>query len=147
MTPPLSATAMSRPSSARYASRRGLTLLEVVAATALTATLLSAMLVAVGRHTLQVRRAQDRIAALEFADDFLRDWLVDGVALDASEGFVAGKEGWRWRLSGRPELELEPIGAHLGRVEVIDATDRVLAQLEFVSTSPLTASRLAGDAL
>lgn len=142
-----SATAISKPSSAHSVRRRGLTLLEVVAATALAAALLSATLVAVGKNTLQVRRAQDRIAALEFADDFLRDWLVNGVAVATSEGPIAGKEGWQWRLSGRVEPGLEPFGAHIGCIEIIDANGLVLSKLEFVSTSPLTASRLAGVAL
>lgn len=116
-------------------------------ATALVGALLSATLVAIGRHTHQVRLAQDRIAALEIADGLLRLWLVDGVEPEGDEGVVpggaaSGSNTWRWRLRGERAEGLEAMGAHLGRVEIInpEKNDLVLAALEFVSTSPITAA-------
>lgn len=114
----------------------------MVAATALVGALLSATLVAIGRHTQQVRLAQDRIAALEIADGLLRLWLVEGVEPEADEGLVPGNDAWRWRLRGERAEGLETMGAHLGRVEIVnpEKNDLVLASLEFVSTSPITAA-------
>lgn len=112
-----------------------------MAATALVGALLSATLVAIGRHTHQVRRAQDRIAALEAADGLLRLWLVEGVEPEASEGGVPGHETWRWRLLGERAEGLEALGAHLGRVVIVGRNQEDLAGLDFVSTWSITAAQ------
>lgn len=130
--------------------RTGLTLIEVLAATVLLGVLLAGVVVASARHTRQTRLAQDRLAALEVADRLLTDWvLVRGGAIDEAEGLVEGRPGWRWRVSGRFEPSLAPLGAHVGRLEIVDTAatsvegDRrravVLASLEFVSNAAATA--------
>ena len=124
--------------------KNGLTLIEVIAAIALLGALLSATLVAVGRHTRQVRQAQDRIEALEAADRLLSGWfLQQGGELDALEGVVPGHADWRWSVSGaQPEEQSSPAGAHVARLAIYDHLAQrgsaPLASLEFVSVSTLT---------
>ena len=138
-----------RRSHAREGSgKKGLSLIEVLASIALLGVLLSATLVAIGRHTRQVRLAQDRLIALEVADGLLHQWLVqDGGRLEAEEGSVPDHPAWRWQVTGRIEPGIEHLGAHIGRVEIVkqrsaQEEEAVLASLEFVSTSPVTAGQL-----
>ncbi|MEO0529373.1 MAG: hypothetical protein AAF266_02225 [Planctomycetota bacterium] len=73
----------------------------------------------------------------------LKSWLIDGLEPEADEGVVVGHEAWRWRLRGEPSPGLSSVGAHVGRIEIIKQSvdhEVALAQLEFVSTSPLTAA-------
>lgn len=123
--------------------RNGLTLIEVLAASVLLGTLLATAVVSASRHTQQVRRAQDRLEALEIADGLLRTWLVERQGtIEAREGLIDGHDGWRWEVTGRIEPELQPLGFHVGILTIVDRSsvesDRVLAQIEFVSSSVTT---------
>ena len=125
--------------------RTALTLIEVLAAMALLGGTLAAVVVAAGRHTQQVRSAQDRIEATDAADRLLSSWLVDaGGQIPAPAGPVPGRAGWRWRVSGRIEPDLLPLGCHVGRLEIHGEGDGPpLAAVEFVSNSVHSAG--AGD--
>lgn len=132
--------------------RAGLTLIEVLAASVLLGSLLATAVVSASRHTQQVRGAQDRLNALEVADELLHSWLVDGQGnIESNEGPVPDHDGWTWRVYGRTEPELEPLGFHVGVLQIIDQTRqqrmsgdsaaRILAEVEFVSSSAVTAPR------
>ena len=116
----------------------------MLAAIALLGLLLSATLVAIGRHTRQARRAQDRVAAIDLADGLLHQWLVEqNGQIDSNAGTIASRPGWRWRLKGRRDTDLERFGAHIGKLSIYRASESPptdpLATLEFVSTSSVTA--------
>ena len=78
--------------------RRGTTLVEAVAGTALLGCLLVAILVAHGRMTVQASRASLRVEACRIADRLLADWWLDTDQLPRDgSGAVAGHPGWTWR--------------------------------------------------
>lgn len=129
--------------------RAGLTLIEVLAASVILGSLLATAVVSASRHTQQVRGAQDRLAALTVADELLHSWLVDGQGvIEKAEGVVDGHPHWRWRITSRPEAELDPLGCHVAVLQIVDQFPRtgfsdeeskVLAEVEFLCTSATTA--------
>lgn len=137
--------------SSEHYVKNGFTLIEVLASIALLGVLLSTTLVAIGRHTKQARAAQNRIEALGVADNMLRVWLVENEGqIEAKEGTVAGHADWYWQVVGQQAPGLEPLGAHIGRLEILSHSpgqdEKLLASLEFVSTSPITAGSLVKGA-
>ncbi len=125
---------------------RAFTLIEVLASVALLGALLSMMLISVARHTEQARMAQDRLEAFQIADSLLTDWLVqNGGVIPSEQGSIQGHPDWEWQIEGKVSHGLANLGAHTAVLMIVDRIakekkERTLAEIEFVSTSPLTAA-------
>ncbi|MEZ6192078.1 MAG: type II secretion system protein [Phycisphaerales bacterium] len=122
-------------------SRRGLTLIEVVAGLALMGTLLAAMLSAKGRFTRQQHHAQRVLVAVAALDDLLMEsWHVLGTIEDTEYGEIEGQQGMTWRASVIEERAAEDWHCRIIRVEIIDATDNTdaepLARVELLAPDP-----------
>src|SRR3954469_13058968 len=84
----------------KRASRRGLTLVEVVAGLALLATLLVAVLGTKARVTRQWAHANRRLEAIAAADKLLAAWWATPATFPRkSSGNVAGDAGLSWRTT------------------------------------------------
>ncbi len=104
-------------------SRLGLTLIEVVVALALAASLLTGLMVSYDRIGKQNVRAAKRIAAIEAVDLLLASWSDDsGVSVPDSAGQLEGIPGCRWEVDLELRRELEPVGCVLARLQVFDET-------------------------
>ena len=103
-----------------WARRRGLTLVEVLAGTALLGTLLVSILLADGRCRRQSKAAEDRVAACRIADELLESWWAESDhPWKAGSGKVDGHDGWRWRTR-QVERELpEALDCEVLAVDVI----------------------------
>jgi prepilin-type N-terminal cleavage/methylation domain-containing protein len=79
--------------------RQGLTLIEVVAGLALLGGLLSGILMAYGRHVVQVRHAELRLQATAAADRLLALWFggFERGLRRHGDGRVPGDKRLRWR--------------------------------------------------
>ncbi len=119
-------------------SRRGFTLLEVVIALVLLATVLVTSLLALGKQRQTLRLANDRQQAISLADALLTNWQQSpsGIPLATGGPFVE-RNGWWWQTDiianrivfGRPH----PIV----RLQIVDRTsatrgDRVLVAIEML---------------
>ena len=117
----------------------GLTLLEVIAGLALLATLLTMILVAFGSNLRQVRRSQQRLAAIHQADLLLGEWLLQGqpdsIPRDGS-GDIPDDDQMIWRTHEIPEPQATDLGVCVVRLEILDrknsATNKPLASVDFV---------------
>jgi len=99
--------------------RRGVTLVEVLAATALMGTVLVSILLAGARMRAQASRADCRIEACKVADDLLAGWGLQGEALPRyGSGDVRGPGGWRWRTRVVENEAAAAIGAEVVALEV-----------------------------
>ncbi len=78
----------------------GLTLVEVIAATALLSSTLVGVLAAFSNINRQNKQAVLRMEAMEFADQLLFEWMshAHGIPTEGSGPIVANK-GWRWQTS------------------------------------------------
>lgn len=79
-------------------SRRGITLVEAIAGSAILGSLLVAILLGAARLQAQAARAQRRIDACRVADRILEGWWAKRDEFPRrAEGSVAGRPGWTWR--------------------------------------------------
>lgn len=83
--------------------RRGLTLVEVIAALALLATVISAVLAAQVRSMNQVHRADQQRHAAELAEALLTQWRLDGQRVDEPGQGTWAEPGWSWLREVRRE--------------------------------------------
>ncbi len=77
--------------------RPALTLIEVVAALALLATVVASVLVAQTRSMQQIRQADQRRKAAELAESLLTQWRLNQTALDSPAQGTFSEEGWSWK--------------------------------------------------
>ena len=105
-------------------SRRGVTLIEVVAGVLLLSTLLVSIILTHSRHALQVRKAQRRLAAIEATDNLLVRWFDSphGVPLER-EGTFHRRLGLAWRTTIIDRQQGQIFGADVARLEVFDLKD------------------------
>ena len=98
---------------------RGMTLVEVVAGSALLGTLLVAILLAQARIVKQAGLAARRVEACGIADGMLELWWSDPeeFRVDGS-GDVQGREGWSWRTSVIENEDAERLGADVVALEI-----------------------------
>lgn len=149
-----------------HTGKRGLTLLEVVVALGLVATLLVTMLVAHGRLTRQQRRAERQTEAIAAADQLLASWMATSpMVIPARRGIIEEPSERRVtsQIVGQPlarpplEWQIQPVametatipGTQVLRLEVFERetaasvmAPRLLAQVEFLSTAPLPAEAI-----
>ena len=112
--------------------RRGLTLIEVVAGIAILATLLVSILVAHKIHAEQLRKAQQRLAAIEELDRLLAEWSATGTWQPV--GTEGELEELQWRVVASDARVPDELGAEIVRVEVF-RQNQVLASAELLSES------------
>lgn len=76
-----------------------MTLVEVVAGMTLLASLATGMLLAYGAHQKQLRRAEQRIDAVDVADRLLGQWYASDVVIPRNRHgrIIANQEPWIWR--------------------------------------------------
>jgi len=98
---------------------RGMTLVEVVAGSALLGTLLVTILLAQARIVKQAGLAGRRIEACGIADGLLELWWSDPeeFRVDGS-GDVQGREGWSWRTNVVENQDVARLGAHVVALEI-----------------------------
>ncbi len=79
---------------------RGVTLVEAVVGAALMGTLLTAVVLANARFTVQARSAEVRLEACRIADELLGNWFADeNVFPKNTGGEIAAHPGWRWQTA------------------------------------------------
>jgi type II secretory pathway pseudopilin PulG len=115
--------------------REAFTLVEVIASLLLLSTLLVATLVAHGRHARQIRAAKEQLAAVAAAEELLSEWNSSGqTGAPAREGKISGplQLGWRWEVIETPELR--PMGAAIGRLQIVSAAGKSLTTIDVVTS-------------
>ena len=125
----------------RYAAswklpRRGLTLVEAIAGTAILGTLLVSVLLAGSRLTVQGHRAEKRVEACRIADELLSTWWPRINSIDHdSGGQVPGHEGWLWRTQTVENENASKLSARIVALEVFapgEAEDAPAARVEIL---------------
>ncbi len=80
--------------------RRGLTLIEVVAAIVILGSSVTAMLMARANNLGQLSDARRQMTARAIAQELIAEWRLAKVDLTApASGSVEGEPGWSWRRS------------------------------------------------
>jgi hypothetical protein len=98
-------------------------LIEVIASSLLLSTLLAAIVVAHGRHVEQIKKAQQRLAAIRAVDALLVDWFdsPDGVPRNGSGMLLrTGTTVWEWRTRTASRQGGEPFDVQVVQLEVVD---------------------------
>lgn len=101
--------------------RPGLTLLEVVAAILLLATLLAGILTGLARQSRQLRRADVRMQAVAAADALLTDWQAAGAEIPESASGGAG-QSFAWRTTPVPDATAASLYSRVVRLEVFSSS-------------------------
>ena len=121
-----------------------MTLIEVVAALALLATLLVAVLAASDRFGRQNRRAQKRLLAIEAADMLLSEWTAtDLIAIDKADGETEDPAHFYWSVDSRSESSLEELGIQVAKLRIYENRP-IGAEVPLVVVEFLTASAING---
>jgi hypothetical protein len=114
---------------------RGATLVEVVAGLALLASLLTALLLARARYSQQWVLANQRLAAVQLADELLAEWWTEPQELPrADQGVLDEQRGWKWRTQVIQNHAADSIGVEVIRLEILQEDPEAipLATLEIV---------------
>ncbi len=107
-----------------HSKQKGLTLVEVLAATALLGSLLVATLITSGRAKIQTATAQRRIEAVEILDDLLENWWKQPDRIQpTADGAVPGRPGWQWRTSVVASESAAAIEGQFVRVEIFRSAE------------------------
>jgi hypothetical protein len=129
-----------------------MTLVEVVGALGLLATLLVALLLARARYTHQAALAQRRLQAVAGADALLAAWHQDPRSLPrAGSGMLAGEWQFSWRTQRVASAAVNDMGAAVVRLEILDdraeaAANPVITSVEFVVDQETAAGAAAAEA-
>jgi len=118
--------------------KHGLTLLEVLAATALLGTLLVVLLAAHGRYAVTIERSAERLKIQRESEKLLASWFLTlgMVPVDARGELLVGENTYRWKTTPK-EHSIDP-EFMLGTVffEVWDMEEReTYLQLELIVPS------------
>jgi hypothetical protein len=99
-----------------------MTLIEVLASLVMLATLLAGLLTAYGAHQRQLRRAEQRLAAIQAADELLAGWYGprERVPRNAN-GLLPGTPPWRWRTRAVQRSFVEVLPVEVVRLELFPA--------------------------
>lgn len=100
-------------------SRRGMTLVEAVAGTAILGSLLVSILIGASRFQVQAGRAERRLEACGVADGLLEAWWANiGGFPRTGRGSVAGRDGWSWRTTLVENAGARALGGEVVALEV-----------------------------
>ncbi|MEL6498006.1 MAG: prepilin-type N-terminal cleavage/methylation domain-containing protein [Planctomycetota bacterium] len=115
-------------------TRKGGTLIEVVAAIALLGSVLAAAVRGAGSQLRSMAESRERLAAVEAADRLLSDWSASGGYPDATEGEIVGTP-LRYRLE-ESEWTSDDEHALSGRIVTLrvdrDGSDNVLVEVDLL---------------
>ena len=143
--------------------RRGMTLVEVVAALMLSATALVGVLIAYGRAVRQQHVASLRLEAVQVADELLAEWFAQSGSLPTPElnrtsvtGVIKGDDRWIWRFSKlestaeNPPYASRRFNVSTYQLEIIakasgQVPQRTLVTMELVGSIEPIASVLPGS--
>jgi hypothetical protein len=129
-----------------------MTLVEVVGALGLLATLLVALLLARVRYTHQAALAERRLQAVAAAEALLATWHQDPRSLPrAGGGAVAGERQFLWRTQSALNGAVNELGAAVVRLEILDdrpeaPANPVITSVEFVVDQEMAAGAAAAAA-
>jgi hypothetical protein len=129
-----------------------MTLVEVVGALGLLATLLVALLLARVRYTHQAALAERRLQAVAAAEALLATWHQDPRSLPrAGGGAVAGERQFLWRTQSALNGPVNELGAAVVRLEILDDRPEapatpVITSVEFIVDQEMTAGAAAAAA-
>jgi prepilin-type N-terminal cleavage/methylation domain-containing protein len=100
-------------------ARRGLTLLEVVAALAILGGVLVGIVLARAKLARQTAMARQLSQAVRLSDDLIASWWArpEGVPVGA-DGVLGAEEAWVWATSPVANPAIERLGARVVRLEV-----------------------------
>ena len=106
--------------------RFGFTLIEVVVGLVLMATLVVGLVQATTAHKRNLRRASDRLVAVDVADDLLTRFTATGPSAASrgpwwpATGSVAGRPSWQWTT--QPVAASDPLGVpvRVVRLTIVD---------------------------
>lgn len=118
--------------------RKAFSLMEVVVALMLMATLLTSIILAIGRHRRQGKLAEDRRLAIRIADQLLATWHESKHGIPyMSSGPIPEHRGWIWRTNVVANQTL--FGANFPKIgfEIVQPQaqrDVLLVQLEILAT-------------
>jgi len=86
-------------SSTSAPSVRGFSLIEVVASLMLMGILMTSALMAYGSHAAQIRKANDRLAAIDACDALISDWMQRPSAFEGHTSGILNRpqQQYRWR--------------------------------------------------
>lgn len=111
-------------------SRRGFSLIEVVASIALLSVMMVAVLMAWTRNKEQIERSQQKLIAAELLDQRLGRWFANGNGPPfPSQGRFAGT-GFKWKTYRTVNAQRMPAGLLSVTVEVVDRRNRKLLSVE-----------------
>jgi prepilin-type N-terminal cleavage/methylation domain-containing protein len=110
-------------------SQSGFTLLEVVVALTLMASVLVGSLLSFSAHQKQRRLADAKIAAVAIADDLLNQFsgIREGIPVP-SRGAVAARTNWFWRTSVVGMTAPAQVPLRVIRLEIVEVTVAGLLQ-------------------
>ena len=120
---------------------RGITLIEVVVSLALMAILLTAVLMAYGRHVRQIRQAHQRLTAVKACDELISLWMQrPSQFVGRTSGVFAAHPELRWRLVPLMSPAADAFESLILRWEVFAASDRrskfPLVQIDVLMAKP-----------
>ncbi|CAN0317727.1 unnamed protein product, partial [Ectocarpus fasciculatus] len=100
----------------------GVTLIEVLAALALLGSLAVAMVLSRARLVEQHQRAEQKLQAVEVANDLQAGWWAEdpnAIPIETS-GDIEDNPGWVWETEARKHRELESFAAQVVEVRIVD---------------------------
>lgn len=108
-------------------ARRGLTLVEVLAALVILGTLLTGIVVAKSRHMRQIAQTRERLAAVRLADQLISRWWSTPDEMPINQRGATEDPAWVWetRLESNPAVEA--MGGRVLRVMVRPAEAGMLS--------------------
>jgi prepilin-type N-terminal cleavage/methylation domain-containing protein len=106
-------------------TRRGMTLIELLAGLVVLGTVLASVTIARGRFVRQWSEAQQRLEATRAVDAMVAGWLSGPRAKVpiGVRGTVPGMKQHVWQTTVRPDKAAEAVGASVVRLEVFDRAD------------------------
>lgn len=120
-------------------SRSALTLVEVVVAIVLLASLLVGMITAYGTHHRQIRKAARKREAVAAADQLLSTWYAGSQPKvpRSGQGLLRGQSDYLWRTAPLQRTTIELLPVEIIRLQVFPAqglTDKTipLAQVDLL---------------
>ncbi|MDM4015768.1 type IV pilus modification PilV family protein [Roseiconus lacunae] len=107
------------PSSAR---RNGLTLIEVVIALVLMASVLVGSILAFTTHRRQLSRAEKRVQATFLADQWIETFLSSNERIPVpGRGVLSETPNWYWKTSVAGQTVITNVPVRIVRLEIVDA--------------------------
>lgn len=128
---------------ASWRRRCGVTLIEVLASLALLGSLAVAMVLSRGRLVDQHRSSEQKLEAVQAADELLTQWWsgeVKQVPVDAS-GVLAHHPGWTWQTQLIPTRSQNSYDAQIVRLTILNGSE--LGQLVELTSVDLVMPRQA----